>query len=148
MELEIAVLSRTGGRAVNEDACGFWSGPGVCFCVLSDGAGGHGGGDVASKVVVQEILGRFRERSECGMEAIDSALRCANEAVVRGQQSDERLAIMRATAVVLAIDFANGVASWGHIGDSRLYCFRDQQILTKLRGHLSLRNRRAREADA
>ena len=30
-------------RSVNEDACGFWSGTDVCFCVLSDGAGGHVG---------------------------------------------------------------------------------------------------------
>ena len=50
MRLEISVLSKPGGRAVNEDAFGFWAGSGVCFCVVCDGAGGQGGGDVASKL--------------------------------------------------------------------------------------------------
>ena len=48
MELEIAVLSRQGGRAVNEDACGWWSSGDMSFCVLSDGAGGHRGAGCGS----------------------------------------------------------------------------------------------------
>jgi serine/threonine protein phosphatase PrpC len=135
MELEIAVLSRTGGRSVNEDACGFWSGPGVCFCVVSDGAGGHGGGDVASKLVVQEALGWFRERHDCSPEAIEAAMRSANELVVKEQGSSRQVADMRATVVVLAIDFAHELASWGHLGDSRLYYFRDQRIVMQTRDH-------------
>ena len=53
--------SRRGGRERNEDACGHWgrSKPGqdgpVC-CVLADGAGGHGGGDVASQTAVAAVL--------------------------------------------------------------------------------------------
>ena len=135
MELEIAVLSRTGGRSVNEDACGYWSGPGICFSVLSDGAGGHGGGDVASKLVVQEILAWFRERTECSAQAIQTAMKYANDAVVRQQGSEDRLADMRATVVVLAVDFDRELALWGHLGDSRLYYFRDAQIVRQTRDH-------------
>jgi serine/threonine protein phosphatase PrpC len=135
MQLEIAVLSRPGGRSENQDACGFWSGPGVCFCVVADGAGGHRGGDVASKLVVQEALGWFRERHECTAEAIEAAMRSANETVVREQQSNADLGDMRATAVVLAIDFEHELASWGHLGDSRLYCFRQQEIVVQTRDH-------------
>ena len=135
MELEIAVLSRTGGRSVNEDACGFWPGPGVCYCVLADGAGGHGGGDVASKLVVQETLAWFRERQDCSAAAVEAAMRCANEAVVIGQQTDRKLAEMRATVVVLAVDFERQLALWGHLGDSRLYCFRQHEIVAQTRDH-------------
>ena len=135
MHLEIAVLSRTGGRSVNEDACGFWSGPGICFCVLSDGAGGHGGGDVASKIAVQQILDWFRKSPDCSAGAITAALRCANDAVVREQQSEDKLASMRATVVVLAVDFDRELASWGHLGDSRLYCFRGPDIVVQTSDH-------------
>jgi PPM family protein phosphatase len=135
MELEIAVLSRTGGRAQNEDACGCWSGQGVCFCVLSDGAGGHRGGDVASKVVVREILGWFRERQECSGAAVEAAMRAANNALVAEQRATPRYSDMRATVVVLAIDFERDVAAWGHLGDSRLYCFRSRGIAAQTRDH-------------
>ena len=33
------------------------------------------------------------------------------------------------SAVVLAIDTAHATATWGHIGDTRLYCFRRQRII-------------------
>jgi len=135
MELEIAVLSRTGGRAVNEDACGFWSAGEVCFCVVSDGAGGHGGGDVASKLVVREVLGRFREGEDCSPSAIETALRYANDVLVTQQRSGFELADMRATVVVLAVDFERDLALWGHLGDSRLYCLRQGRIVAQTRDH-------------
>jgi PPM family protein phosphatase len=135
MELEIAVLSRTGGRSHNEDACGFWSGAGVCYCVLSDGAGGHRGGDIASKLVVRETLGWFRERHESSGLAIEAAMRHANEALVREQQARAEVADMRATVVVLTIDFDHERAAWGHLGDSRLYCFRGGEIVAQTRDH-------------
>lgn len=135
MQLEIAVLSRAGGRQTNQDACGFWSGPGVCFCVVADGAGGHRGGDVASKLVVQETLGWFRERHDCSGTAIEAAMRNANEVVVRTQQANDDIGDMRTTAVVLAVDFEHGLATWGHLGDSRLYCFRDHAIVAQTRDH-------------
>jgi serine/threonine protein phosphatase PrpC len=133
MELDIAVLSRTGGRSHNEDACGFWSGPGVCFCVLSDGAGGHRGGDIASKLVVREMLGWFHERRACSSEAIEAAIQHANQMLVREQQARADVADMRATVVVLAIDYEHALATWGHVGDSRLYCFRAGAIAAQTR---------------
>ena len=42
---------------------------------------------------------------------------------------------MRTTAVVLAVDFEHELATWGHLGDSRLYCFRDGQIVAQTRDH-------------
>ena len=53
LALEVALLSDRGGRSYNEDACGHWhSGRHLC-CVLADGAGGHGGGDIASRLAVE-----------------------------------------------------------------------------------------------
>jgi serine/threonine protein phosphatase PrpC len=135
MQLEIAALSKTGGRAVNEDACGVWSSPDACFCVLSDGAGGHGGGDVASKLVVSRVLDWFREHPQCSAQTVEAALFAANQAVVESQAKDSRLADMRATVVVLVVDTARGLAIWGHLGDTRLYCFRDHQIVVQTRDH-------------
>ena len=51
IEIEIVTLSRQGGRAYNEDAYGHWNDERYVACVVADGAGGHGGGDVAAAVV-------------------------------------------------------------------------------------------------
>jgi serine/threonine protein phosphatase PrpC len=137
MRLELSVLSKPGGRKVNEDACGVWSSEttGTCYCVVSDGAGGHGGGDVASKLVVERVLGWFQRRPEVSGEAIATALAAANQTVIDLQQRDERLANMCATAVVLAVDAQRMLACWGHLGDSRLYCFRGGRIIVQTRDH-------------
>lgn len=135
MQLEIAALSKPGGREPNEDALGFWSEDGLCVCVVADGAGGHGGGDVASKLAVHTILGRFRESPECTLGAIEGALREANQAIIARQRTGDAVADMRATAVVLAIDAGRPGACWGHLGDSRLYLFRHGQVLVQTRDH-------------
>jgi serine/threonine protein phosphatase PrpC len=135
MQLEILTLSNAGGRAVNEDTCGIWSNNAACFCVVSDGAGGHGGGDVASRLVVQHTLDWFKQHPECSREAIATALQAANHGVIQEQRNDPRIANMRATAVVVAIDTHHDRAIWGHIGDSRLYCFHDHRIVAQTRDH-------------
>jgi serine/threonine protein phosphatase PrpC len=135
MQLEITILSKTGGREVNEDACGFWSAPEACFCVLSDGLGGHDGGDVASKLVVQHALDWFRGTPESSARAIKASLAMANAAIMREQQRNAPLKQMRATAVILSIDTRHDAAVWGHAGDSRLYCFRQGRIIEQTRDH-------------
>ena len=135
MQLEVAVLSNPGGRGVNEDACGFWTGDGGCFCVVSDGAGGHGGGDVASKLAVRVILTHFQEAPFCTGEEIDFALKAAHRAIVDQQKTRDALAKMRATATVLAIDTVHHTAVWGHVGDTRLYLFRDGRVAVQTKDH-------------
>ena len=105
MRLEISVLSKPGGRRVNEDAFGFWAGAGICFCVVCDGAGGHGGGDVASKLAVSTMLAWFQDEPSCSDQAIEAALGSANRTIIQHQETESRLANMRATAVVLAVDW-------------------------------------------
>jgi serine/threonine protein phosphatase PrpC len=135
MQLEISVLSNPGGRERNEDAYGFWTGDGGCFCVVSDGAGGHGGGDVASKLAVRVILAAFQESPECTGAAIDAALTAAHRAIIAQQGTQGPLAGMRATATVLAIDTVHHTAVWGHIGDTRLYCFRGGRVVAQTKDH-------------
>jgi PPM family protein phosphatase len=133
--LQIAMLSRIGGRERNEDACGYWDQGGAACLVLSDGAGGHGGGDIAARVAVQAVLARFAEDPQATPEAVDDLLAYAN-AAVRGSQIDNpALADMRATLVTLVIDPQQSHAVWGHVGDSRLYCFRQGEVLAQTRDH-------------
>lgn len=135
MQMEIAVLSKPGGRSYNEDACGYWTSDSVCCWVLSDGAGGHGGGDYASSLVVKTILDDFSRAPYMSAAAIHEALRHANQTVIEHQHEERRLRDMRATVAVLLIDQNTRTAQWGHVGDSRIYCFRNGARLMQTRDH-------------
>ena len=135
MQLEIVSLSKTGGRKLNEDACDYWFGNKFCCCALSDGLGGHHGGEVASKLAVCNILDKFREIQGCNTQVIEALLDASNQSIVSEQQKSIELKHMRATAVVLVIDTVGKSAVWGHIGDSRLYCFREGRLVVQTRDH-------------
>lgn len=133
MQLEIRVISRTGGREHNEDACGVLPSPGATFCVLSDGLGGHSGGEVAARLVVRHVLDSFRAQPQCTASALGLVLHSANDIVRQEQARVPEFQDMGATVVVLALDTLRRVANWAHVGDSRLYCFRDNRIIAQTR---------------
>ena len=59
MEIEIVTLSRQGGRTYNEDVHGHWHDARHVASLVADGAGGHGGGDVAAATARASMLGGF-----------------------------------------------------------------------------------------
>lgn len=140
MDLTIAVLSKPGGRQFNEDACGYWS-SNTAFCfVVSDGLGGYHGGQIASQQVVGSVLKQFAAGPDISPRALSDLLVNANQALIESKRAEPILAEMRATAVILAIDFARGQANWAHLGDSRLYCFRRGGIACRTIDHSYLQN--------
>ncbi len=135
MNIDVAVLSEVGGREVNEDALEHASSGAFCCFVLADGAGGHGCGDVASKVVVRTVLDTFRDAPGSSAETVSLLLDAANRAVVIEQQQVAEQRDMRATVAVLLLDRESQSAIWGHVGDSRIYAFRHGSLIVQTRDH-------------
>lgn len=133
--IELAILSRQGGREYNEDACGHWHSEQHLCCVVADGAGGHGGGDVASRLAVQHIIEQFASAPLSRPDEVQDLLLDTNATVIRHRTDDPALANMHSTVVALFIDLAGSQALWGHAGDSRLYLFRKGQMLAHTRDH-------------
>ena len=135
MNVTISVISKVGGRKRNEDACGYWQTESKTCCVLSDGAGGHGGGDIASQLSVETVIHAFQQRSEVSPDQAMAMLHRANQEVIRHQTPETVQQDMRATLVILLFDIDTTQATWGHIGDSRLYFFRGGNRITQTRDH-------------
>ena len=135
LALEVALLSDRGGRNYNEDACGHWHSERHLCCVLADGAGGHGGGDIASKIAVQELIGSFsREPTQDG-QALASLVRRTNQSLISQRVPGTPRQDMHSTAVCLVIDFVAHQAHWAHAGDSRMYWLRGGRVHARTRDH-------------
>lgn len=134
MKLTYATLSNPAGRKVNEDASNshqLAAGQG-CW-VVADGLGGHGGGDVASRIAVDTIVDAYRNSPEFSATYLGKLMELAQQAIVARQQDDYCLSAMRSTAVVLLLDDAK--ALWAHLGDTRLYHFANGHIVFQTRDH-------------
>lgn len=134
-EIEIVTLSRQGGRAYNEDAYGHWNDDRHVLCVVADGAGGHGGGDVAAAVVRGSVLTSFAQQPGIDPALLRSVLDRANLDVVARQAEGGALAAMRSTVVLAAIDLQAQRIALAHSGDSRAYLIRGGEIVCRTVDH-------------
>lgn len=135
LSLQIEWLSERGGRKINEDACGHWRSPHALCAVLADGAGGHGGGDVASRLAVSELVGHFAQAPTTQAQELGLLIRIVNDALIAKRVPGSAQQDMHSTVVCLVVDFVNGRAHWAHAGDSRLYWFRGGHVLQRTRDH-------------
>src|SRR6266567_1400597 len=120
-------VSRTGGREINEDYCGFLEvGESACW-VVADGLGGYQGGEAAARVAVEAVLNSFKANAELSAAALQSHLEAAQQGVLQAQKAQPMMSTMRTTIVVLITDSKSVV--WAHVGDSRLYCFENGRIV-------------------
>ena len=124
-------ISKTGGRPVNEDSVGTLEKDGQYLFALADGLGGHGGGEIASALVVLKAMEAFdASAGKCDLPL------CFNEGQdsLMEEQLRKRLqGAMKTTLVLLKIDADEAV--WGHIGDSRLYAFEKDKLTIRTRDH-------------
>ncbi|CAN5776106.1 protein phosphatase 2C domain-containing protein [soil metagenome] len=135
LAVEVAILNERGGRSHNEDSCGHWHADGLLCCVLADGAGGHGGGQIASRLAVERVLELFAAEPSVDGPQLRGLVQSANAAVLSGQSEGAERAHMHSTVVCLALDYAQHAAHWAHAGDSRLYWFRRHQVFERTRDH-------------
>ncbi|MGI6335579.1 MAG: serine/threonine-protein phosphatase [Clostridiales bacterium] len=123
--MEAYAYTNPGGRNVNEDSmlCEYDGERGLFL--VADGLGGHSHGEIASALARDSIRDELSACSDITPDALRFALRHAGDAILlRQQESGQRS--MKSTAVVLSI--CDGRALWAHVGDSRLWYFRDGKI--------------------
>jgi PPM family protein phosphatase len=111
-------------RANNQDAYFCSAEHGIA--IVSDGMGGHKGGEIASQMAVQGLKEAFFAQgtlqTEIVGEFLDSALNRINTEIITRANADDRYKGMGAT--INYLQFAGGSLAIGHAGDSRTYLIR------------------------
>ena len=94
--------------------------------VLADGMGGHAGGAVASKTVVQVFQEGFYRHAAGIAERFNAGIETANNAVKEKQQADPNLSEMGCTLVAALV--VGSTLYWTSVGDSILWLFRQGRL--------------------
>ncbi len=130
--LEITGTTDVGATRDHNEDCIAWRGD-LGLVVLADGMGGHNAGEVASDIAVKAIIADFEQNlsqraqgSEQAVTASLNAINRANQAIFSAAQQDSTYSGM-GTTIVTAV-FQDGLVTISHVGDSRMYRFRDNAL--------------------
>ncbi len=136
LQIEYAELSLVGGREENQDRVLVVDGEGAFLMVVIDGMGGHADGAKAAEVASQTIGQAFERMSHPVFDPqgfLHLAIGQAHQDLVALGSGFSVEARPRATCVTCLVQ-DNGVF-WGHVGDSRIYLIRNQQVVERTRDH-------------
>ncbi len=129
-------------RANNEDsilAIPSWSKSAIskkaCLFLVADGMGGQNAGEIASKIAVDYTNNWFENSclDNIDTELVEDLVNSANEQVWEYSRKHPETSGMGTTFTILLIK--NGKAIIGHIGDSRIYRLRNDELTQLTNDH-------------
>lgn len=133
MDILFDMITEEGSREVNEDFVSNKNIDNSYMFALADGLGGHGKGEIASKLVVNKSIQIYEKNQDVGVELLKKAFEESQEALLAKQERENQVEGMKTTLVLAEIE--NEELFYGHIGDSRLYIFRGNEIVAQTKDH-------------
>ena len=129
--------SRIGGRNENQDSLSFADTPLGFLVTVCDGMGGGPGGKTASSIAVSEIIKSVRSadanNGKFPADIVKAAVEQASNAIMAESEKHPNLRGMGSTAPVLLLSKTAAIVA--HVGDSRVYQFRDRQKVFRTFDH-------------
>lgn len=102
--------------------------------IVCDGMGGHAGGEVASRLAVNTLIETYKnDKSGDTANSLRGAIESANRAIWDHATVKTELKGMGSTCVAMVI--RKGMAYFGHVGDSRVYLIRNEQLIQVTKDH-------------
>ncbi|MBR6669052.1 MAG: Stp1/IreP family PP2C-type Ser/Thr phosphatase [Clostridia bacterium] len=122
--LQVYALTDVGKvRAINQDA--LVVDEALMLYGVADGMGGHKGGETASAGARDGLIAGLQGK-EPSLDALRDAITAANAALFQQQAGDESLSGMGTTLSVIWM--SEHFVYFGHVGDSRVYRFREGKL--------------------
>lgn len=97
-------------------------------CVI-DGVGGYEGGEVAAAIARDTVLEHLNRGGGEALQLMREALVVANERIYSERASNPQRESMACVLTMALVDASNNQFYYAHIGDTRLYLFRDDSLV-------------------
>lgn len=125
MKIQTYCYSDIGDRSNNEDKVENIFNENDLLAIAADGLGGYSAGEIASQYVVSRIT-EWRSDEQYTVESLLSVVESINEKI-RAKQNE--YGKMMSTVAVLWIQLAEQTATAINVGDTRIYQFRNDEII-------------------
>ncbi|MCD8006362.1 MAG: protein phosphatase 2C domain-containing protein [Oscillospiraceae bacterium] len=119
--IKTASYTEIGGRSCNEDSVGIRVEDKGILAIVADGLGGHGGGDIASRLTVDIV-------SEGWSGKVDADELCANIQKAHEEIRKLQSPACKMKSTITALCYSHGKCVWAHCGDSRIYRFKNDKL--------------------
>ena len=126
--IKVEEFSFPGRGKPNQDCLTHIDNNGVSLLAIADGMGGVPGGEIASALAIESCRKLFTDSDKL---PIADYFRAACEAILCEAQLNSNLNAMGTTLTVCRVGRSR--VDFGHVGDTRLYHLKDQEIITRSR---------------
>jgi serine/threonine protein phosphatase PrpC len=137
MKFTIYQNSRQGPRKYNQDRLAYSYSKDALLLVLADGMGGHRHGEIAAQLAVKTLTDAFQRLAVPFLSSpakfLTDHIQQVHDMIDNVTQRDELIESPRTTIVAAIIQ--RGFLYCAHVGDSRLYHFRDGYLLFRTEDH-------------
>lgn len=137
MKFTIFQNSRQGPRPYNQDRLAYSYSKEALLLVVADGMGGHKNGDFAAELAVRTMTEAFQRLAipilSSPAKFLTYHIQQIHSMIYQLSQEREMLESPRTTIVAAIIQ--RGILYCAHVGDSRLYHFRDGHVLYRTEDH-------------
>lgn len=137
MKFSVFQRSEQAGRKKNEDRMGYTYTSESALFVVADGMGGHAHGELAAQIALESITQLFTQLAVPALpnvrEFLSKAVLQAHHQILHFTNEHSLADSPRTTVVILVIQ--NGMATWAHCGDSRLYWVRGKRMMARTLDH-------------
>jgi len=129
MKMASAFLTKPGGKEINQDAIGSLPAEAGLGCwVLADGRG-----EFAAQQAVKEILANFEANPAISQPVLVRVMEWVQKHVVILQSMQPSNVSLSSSVAILC---AGGLSAlWAHVGNVRIYVFRNGEIIAQTKDH-------------
>ncbi len=106
----------------------------IAGCVI-DGVGGYEGGEIASALARTAIINTIKKASGDVINVMKKSFIAANEKITREKQTKGENMQMACVVTLVLTDIKENKFYYTHVGDTRLYLFRDHSLVKVSHDH-------------